>query len=50
VHTAAGSNTASDVYLGQDAQAITGQLKPGVQVVVENPAGSPMTSFIVPNG
>jgi Lamin Tail Domain len=50
LHTTAGTSTQSDVFLGQDAQAITTQLRPGVEVVVNNPAGSPVTSFVVPNG
>jgi micrococcal nuclease len=49
LHTMSGSSTQTDVYLGQDAQAITNELRPGTQVTLENPSGMPISSFVVPN-
>jgi competence protein ComEC len=50
VHTGSGTSSPTDVYLGTDAQAIASQLRPGVQIVLANPSGSPVSSFVVPNG
>ena len=50
VNTAAGTSTQSDVYLGQDAQPIASELRPGAQITLTNASGTPVTSFVVPNG
>jgi len=50
VHTTAGTNTDSDVYLGQEAQTLASQLHPGVTIALTNPAGGTISSFVVPNG
>ncbi len=50
LHTAPGTSTSTDVYLGSDANAVANELRPGTQVVLANPSGSPVSSFVVPNG
>jgi hypothetical protein len=50
IHTAAGANTGTDVYLGQNAQAIVSALQPGARVALQNPGGATVISFTVPNG
>jgi hypothetical protein len=49
-HTSAGTNSQGEVYLGQDGQNIANQLRPGVQITLDNPSGGPVSSFVVPNG
>ncbi len=48
LHTASGTNDANNVYLGQSAQAIAGEARPGAQVTLDNSSGSPVSSFVVP--
>src|SRR5207247_1140050 len=50
LHTASGTNTGTDLYLGQNTQAIAASLQPGARVALQNPSGSTVTSFTVPNG
>lgn len=49
LHTAAGTSTGSDVFLGQSGQALVSQLQPGATIALDNPSGSTMSSFTVPN-
>ena len=48
VHTAAGASDQSNVYLGQAAQAIASQARPGAQITLDNSSGTPVSSFVVP--
>jgi hypothetical protein len=50
LHTASGTSSGSNIYLGQDGQALAAALKPGVRVALTNPAGAPITAFTVPTG
>jgi len=49
LHTASGTSTATEVYLGSTASSITPLLKPGAQVVLQNPSGAPTTAFTIPS-
>ena len=42
--------TGTDVYLGQNTQAIAGSLQPGTRVALQTPTGAIVASFTVPNG
>jgi len=48
LHTTSGTDDANNVYLGQSAQAIASQARPGADVTLENSSGSPVSSFVVP--
>ncbi len=48
LHTTSGTSDPSNVFLGQSAQAIAGQARPGAQVTLDNSSGSPVSSFVVP--
>jgi len=50
VHATSGTNSDSDLYLGQDSQTLVSQLRPGVTIALNNPAGGTVSSFVVPNG
>ncbi|MBV9324556.1 MAG: lamin tail domain-containing protein [Chloroflexi bacterium] len=50
LHTAAGTSTAADVFLGQNAQALVSQIQPGAMVALDNPSGGTVSSFVVPSG
>lgn len=49
LHTAAGTSSQTDVYLAQGAQTVASELRPGAQIVLANPSGTPVSSFVVPN-
>ena len=49
LHTSSGTSTATEVYLGSTASSIAPLLKPGAQVVLENPSGAPTTAFTIPS-
>jgi hypothetical protein len=48
IHTASGTSTARDVYLGQDAAALMSGLRPGATVAVTNPQGERVAQFTLP--
>jgi Lamin Tail Domain len=48
LHTASGTSSGANVFLGQSAQAIASEARPGAQVTLQNSAGSPVSSFVVP--
>jgi hypothetical protein len=50
LHSASGSDSSTDVYLGGKVPNIASILQPGTRVALENPNGSPVTAFTVPNG
>jgi hypothetical protein len=50
LHAASGASTGTDVYLGQNTQAIASSLQPGTRVALQNPTGAIVASFTVPNG
>jgi lamin tail-like protein len=47
LHTASGTSTPSNIYIGPAAQNLTANLQPGAQVVLQSPSG-PVTAFTVP--
>jgi hypothetical protein len=49
LHMGSGTNTATDVYLGSLGSTLAPQLKPGAQVVLQNPNGTPATAFTIPS-
>ena len=49
LHSSAGTNTATDVFLGAQANALTQQAKPGARVVLQNPSGAESTAFTIPS-
>jgi hypothetical protein len=49
LHSATGTNSNSDVYLGGTVPNLSAILQPGTRVSLENPSGSPVTAFTVPN-
>jgi len=48
LHTAAGTSTNADVFLGQSGQGLVSQLQPGATVALANPSGGTVSSFMVP--
>lgn len=48
IHTAAGTNTSRDVYLGQEASSLMSGLRPGASIALVNPQGSAVTEFTLP--
>jgi hypothetical protein len=48
LHTTSGTSDANNVFLGQSAQTIASEARPGAQVRLDNPSGSPVSSFVVP--
>jgi hypothetical protein len=50
LHTATGTSSGSDVYLGQNTQQIESSLQPGTRVALQNPSGTTVSSFTVPTG
>ena len=48
LHTAAGTDSGTDVYLGQSAAPLVNQLEPGATIALENPSGGTVSSFVVP--
>jgi Lamin Tail Domain len=49
LHSSAGTNTSTDVYLGADASSLAEQAKPGARVVLQNPSGAATTAFTIPS-
>lgn len=49
LHTGSGTSTASDVYLGSLGSSIAAQVKPGAQVVLQNPGSGASTAFTIPS-
>jgi hypothetical protein len=47
LHAATGTSTPTDVYLGQTAQNVIANLKPGAQVMLQSPQGQ-TSAFTVP--
>jgi hypothetical protein len=47
LHTASGTSTSSNVYIGGNAQNLSANLRPGAQVILQSPSG-PVTAFTVP--
>jgi hypothetical protein len=50
LHAASGTNSGTDVYLGQNAQQIQSSLRPGTRVTLQDLSGSTVASFTVPTG
>jgi hypothetical protein len=48
LHTAAGTSTARDIYLGQEASALAQELRPGVTVALIDAQGSSVSEFRIP--
>jgi hypothetical protein len=48
IHTAAGTSTARDLYLGQDAAALMSGLRPGATIALVNPQGEQVGQFTLP--
>ncbi len=49
IHTANGTNTSGNVYLGQDVQALSQTIKPGAQLELVNPQGVTVSRTTVPS-
>jgi hypothetical protein len=49
IHTASGTSSGSDVYLGQAAQSLVQSLRPGARVSLSNPSGTEVTAFTIPS-
>jgi Lamin Tail Domain len=50
LHSASGSDSSSDVYLGGTLPNVAGAVQPGTRITLQNSTGSPVTAFTVPNG
>jgi hypothetical protein len=48
IHTASGTNSAKDIYLGQDATALIGGLTPGARVALLDAQSNAVTEFRLP--
>lgn len=48
IHTASGTSTATDAYLGAASQALLGGLQPGAQVTLVDARGSVVSTFSLP--
>jgi hypothetical protein len=48
IHTASGSNTARDVYLGAESAALISGLRPGASVALVNPQGTAVAETTLP--
>ena len=48
IHTAPGATTARDIYLGQEASALVGGLRPGATVALVDPQGTAAAEFVLP--
>ena len=48
VHTAGGTNTARDVYLGQQAAALITGLQPGARIALVDDRGTAVSEFVLP--
>jgi competence protein ComEC len=48
VHTASGTNSARDIYLGQEAAALISGLQPGASVALLDAQGTPVSEFMLP--
>ena len=49
LHTASGTSSGRDVYLGQEAQTLLQSLRPGARVSLNNPSGTEVTAFTIPS-
>jgi hypothetical protein len=48
IHLAAGTNTATDIYLGDEARTLLSGLQPGARVALVNPQGQAVSEFSIP--
>ena len=48
MHTASGTSTAEDIYLGGEASALLSAVQPGATVAIENAQGQTITRFEIP--
>ncbi len=48
IHTASGTGTAPDIYLGTEAAALLAGLRPGASLVLVDPQGTATEGFVLP--
>jgi hypothetical protein len=48
IHTASGTSTARDIYLGQEAASLISGLQPGATVALLDAQNQTVTEFVIP--